>query len=36
METFTKLKAFVDDFHYPEKREESLRELQIKSQKRER
>jgi hypothetical protein len=31
MESFTKLKAFVDDFHYPETREESLPELQIKS-----
>ena len=29
MKTFTKLKAFVDDPHYYEKREESLRKLQI-------
>ncbi len=29
METFTKLKALVDDPHYVEKREESLRKLQI-------
>jgi hypothetical protein len=29
MKTFTKLKAFVDDPHYYEKREESLCKLQI-------
>ncbi|MCK5031508.1 MAG: hypothetical protein KAR64_08585 [Thermoplasmatales archaeon] len=29
METFIKSKAFVDDSHYYEKKEESLRELQI-------